>query len=251
MYTSGGYNSGTSCWIYAVGVYYTLFGSDTRWQNSVKNTSVSGKSTASYATFQAAGIRQEAGTLLRTSTHALILLGYDQNGLSVVHGNADGQGIVRIDHYTWSNFNADWLSGVGKTMSYFVQPTDAHYYKNYSSITLSASSLTMEAMETQKLTATVTPANVGDPAISWTSSNKAVATVDANGLVTAQGKGTATITAASTDGTNVTAACTVTVTNNAHIVTDPAMLESSHPYDVNCTDFWIYTEAGAENLRIA
>lgn len=169
-----------------------------------------------YATFQAAGIRQEVGALLRTSTHALILLGYDQNGLSVVHGNADGQGIVRIDHYTWSNFNADWLSGVGKTMSYFVQPTDTYYYNNYSSITLSASTLT-----TRQLTATVTPANVGNPAIRWTSSNAAVATVDANGKVTARGKGTATITAAYTDGMNVSASCTVTVTNNAYISSSP------------------------------
>ena len=49
-------------------------------------------------------------------------------------------------------------------------------------------------------------------AIFWSSSNTKVATVNYSGLVTAVGKGTATITAKIADGTNRTATCTVTVT---------------------------------------
>ena len=62
--------------------------------------------------------------------------------------------------------------------------------------------------KTLTLTATVTPDNATDKTVAWTSSNDAVATVDANGVVTAKAEGTATITATA-DGK--TATCTVTV----------------------------------------
>ncbi len=73
--------------------------------------------------------------------------------------------------------------------------------------------------ETLTLTATVAPANAKDKTVSWTTSNDAVATVDANGVVTAVSAGTATITATATNGTDdtsddKTATCTVTVTQN-------------------------------------
>lgn len=62
-----------------------------------------------------------------------------------------------------------------------------------------------------KLTATVTPNEVANKKVSWKSSNEKVATVDENGYVTAKGKGTAKITATTTDGSNLSATCTVTV----------------------------------------
>ena len=73
--------------------------------------------------------------------------------------------------------------------------------------------------ETLTLTATVAPANAKDKTVTWTTSNDAVATVDANGVVTAVSAGTATITATATNGTDdtsddKTATCTVTVTQN-------------------------------------
>lgn len=63
---------------------------------------------------------------------------------------------------------------------------------------------------TVKFTATVTPPNATNPAVTWASSDESVATVDAEGLVTARGEGTATITATSIDG-SVAASVTVTV----------------------------------------
>ncbi len=73
--------------------------------------------------------------------------------------------------------------------------------------------------ETLTLTATVAPANAKDKTLTWTTSDDAVATVDANGVVTAVSAGTATITATATNGTDdtgddKTATCTVTVTQN-------------------------------------
>ena len=64
---------------------------------------------------------------------------------------------------------------------------------------------------TLQLVATVLPEDATDKTVAWTSSNSAVATVNANGLVTAVAPGTATITATTQDGTNLTATCAVTV----------------------------------------
>lgn len=63
---------------------------------------------------------------------------------------------------------------------------------------------------TLTLTATVVPANATDKAVTWTSSNSAVATVDSSGNVTAVAPGTAAITATADGGK--TATCLVTVT---------------------------------------
>lgn len=63
----------------------------------------------------------------------------------------------------------------------------------------------------EKLTATVTPNETTNKNVKWTSSNNKIATVDENGYVTAKGKGVARITATTTDGSNLSATCTVTV----------------------------------------
>ena len=77
-----------------------------------------------------------------------------------------------------------------------------------SGVALDKTSAELQVGKTLTLTATVTPDNATDKAVAWNSSNAAVATVDANGIVTAKAEGTATITATA-DGK--TATCTVTV----------------------------------------
>ncbi|MBO4902861.1 MAG: Ig-like domain-containing protein [Lachnospiraceae bacterium] len=63
-----------------------------------------------------------------------------------------------------------------------------------------------------QLAVSYVPANTTDAQrVTWTSSNKAVATVDANGLVKAVGSGTAMITAKAVANTSITAVCEVTV----------------------------------------
>jgi len=62
---------------------------------------------------------------------------------------------------------------------------------------------------TQQLTATIAPANATNQNVTWTSSNTAVATVGASGIVTAVGAGTATITVTTADGSK-TATCAIT-----------------------------------------
>ena len=83
-----------------------------------------------------------------------------------------------------------------------------------SGITLNYSSTTLLGKgDTVKLTGTVSPNEATNKTLSWSSSNTAVATVDANGLVTAVSEGSATITAKTQDGSNVSATCEVTVLN--------------------------------------
>lgn len=62
---------------------------------------------------------------------------------------------------------------------------------------------------TVQLKVNVSPSNASYPAVTWRSSNTSVAVVDANGLVTARGAGTAKITA-STDG-GLTTTCIIKV----------------------------------------
>ena len=78
-------------------------------------------------------------------------------------------------------------------------------------ITLTADSATLTGSgETVQLTATVAPDNAVNKNVIWTSSDPNVATVDANGKVTAVGNGTCTITATTEDG-SFTAICTIKV----------------------------------------
>ena len=117
-------------------------------------------------------------------------------------------------------------------------------------INLNKSSLTMDALGTFQMTASVYPDSANDKRITWSSSDPAIASVDENGLVTALKKGTATITAAAMDGSGVKSTCKVTVSNTAYVCTDPAQLESPHNYDNSCTDIWSYRLDGASSLNV-
>ena len=77
-------------------------------------------------------------------------------------------------------------------------------------ISLDKTSLTLHGNESQQLTATVLPADATQE-LMWTSSDESVATVSQSGLVSAVAPGQAVITATTTDGTDLSASCNVTV----------------------------------------
>lgn len=77
-------------------------------------------------------------------------------------------------------------------------------------VTLNKTSTSIYVGSTETLTETVAPANASNKDVTWSSSNETVATVDANGTVTAKAAGTAKITVRTVDG-NKTAECTVMV----------------------------------------
>jgi len=76
-------------------------------------------------------------------------------------------------------------------------------------VSLNKTALTLTAGASETLSATITPDNATNKAVTWTTSDASVATVS-DGTVTAIGAGTATITVTTADG-NKTAACAVTV----------------------------------------
>lgn len=87
------------------------------------------------------------------------------------------------------------------------------------SVTLNKSALSLEVGKTGKLSATVLPNSATNKSVTWSSNNEAVATVSANGTVTAHKAGTAVITARTANGKS--ASCTVTVTGGSTEPTEP------------------------------
>lgn len=65
--------------------------------------------------------------------------------------------------------------------------------------------------KTVQLKVTVTPGNATNKSVTWTSSNKRIATVTSNGLVKAVGTGTVTITAKAKDGSGKKVTCRINV----------------------------------------
>jgi len=79
------------------------------------------------------------------------------------------------------------------------------------SVSLNASSLALKTGMTSQLVATVSPPGATNQAVSWTSSNTEIATVNSSGLVTGVAAGSATVTVITADG-SYTATANVTVT---------------------------------------
>jgi len=109
-------------------------------------------------------------------------------------------------------------------------------------VSLTPTSATLSVGATETLTATVEPSNATDKSVSWSSDNTAVATVE-NGVVTAQGAGTATITVTTTDG-NKQATCAVTV--NKADPTAPTGLTATYGQklaNVTLPDGWTWADS--------
>ena len=78
-------------------------------------------------------------------------------------------------------------------------------------ITLDNTSLYLMVNAVQFLIATVSPSDADNSAVVWSSSDESVAEVNQSGRVITNGKGTCVITCAATDGSGVTATCTLEV----------------------------------------
>ena len=79
------------------------------------------------------------------------------------------------------------------------------------SVTLDQMALNLNNVATYKLNATVLPNNATNPALTWTSTDNSIATVDATGLVTVRSKGSVVITASTTDGSAISVSCTAQI----------------------------------------
>ena len=144
---------------------------------------------------------------------------------SVVPENASNQEV------TWSSSNSNWATVVnGKVtavapgqVTITVATKDGNKMETcqftvvaapipVESVSLDEATLTMYVTQEVTLVATVLPNTATNKAVTWSSSNAAVATV-ADGVVTAVSAGTANITVTTEDG-GKTAVCAVTVTSS-------------------------------------
>ena len=89
-------------------------------------------------------------------------------------------------------------------------------------VSLNTNSAEMAPGETMQLAATVSPANTTNPAVSWSSTNNSIATVDGNGVVTAVAPGQCNIVATTADGSNRAASCQINVLSDV-LYTDNAV----------------------------
>ena len=84
-------------------------------------------------------------------------------------------------------------------------------------VTVTPQTLNLYTGDTAPLTATVKPGTATNPNVTWSSDAESVATVDADGKVTAVAAGTANITATTADG-GYKAICAVTVTDKTYTI---------------------------------
>lgn len=112
-----------------------------------------------------------------------------------------------ISNVGWAHFEANGSGGGGGNPTVSV-----------TGVTLTPTTLSLATSATAALTATVAPATATNKAVTWTSSNPAVATVNTSGVVTGVAAGSATITVKTQDG-GFTATCAATVTNTTIPVT--------------------------------
>ena len=103
------------------------------------------------------------------------------------------------------------------------------------SITLDKTEEILPVGNTLTLTPTVLPESASDKSLTWSSSNKKVATVSSTGVVTGVAEGTATITAAAKDGSRVKAICKVTVEKIVVPVTSVSLDKTSETLNVGKT----------------
>lgn len=147
---TGTTNSGWQCYIYANAVYNTLYNEWVGRGASLKNSKVviKGGSTFSYKQFVKAGVK--CGAYARTTgnkngsyhtsvAHSFVILGYNEEGVTYIEGNADGRGLVRVTQSTWKELNKAQTTGRGRYICHVVQPTDNYFDSLYGANTETSS----------------------------------------------------------------------------------------------------------------
>ena len=130
-----------------------------------------------------------------------------------------GQALGTLPTLTRQGYTGAWHTaksgGTMVTSGYIPQGTgDLTLYAQWTPIKVTGISIpgtqSLTIGENKTLTATVTPSNALNKNVTWKSSDTSVVTVT-NGTIRGVKEGTATVTATASDGSNVSASCTVTV----------------------------------------
>lgn len=137
-----------------------------------------------------------------------------------VNGQAEEKNALELkDEITFAkwDFYSTWSISAEKNGGYpYLQWQDDDSLTSIpvTSLLISQSTINLLAGKSVYLSVNITPTNATSKTVLWSSSNKSVATVDANGKVTGVSSGTAIITASSGDG-NISDSCEVTVEADA------------------------------------
>jgi len=140
-----------------------------------------------------------------------IMPGFDTDTVTFVSADTaiatvSATGAVYGKSYGTTTITMETESGLSDTIEITV-------VRPATSVTLNKTALELAAGDSEALTVTVNP-NTSTDVLKWSSDNTDVAVVDANGKVTAVGKGTANITVTATYG-NKSATCFVTVVDSS------------------------------------
>ena len=147
------------------------------------------------------------------STAAFVEIANNGGYYSEVFTYVGEDGKLELKAVSESYWGASWFLFNGVTLTYYLDKSAEIVVPT--SITLNETSANLTTGSTLALVATVAPDDAVDKALTWTSSDNTVATVNAQGVVTALAAGTVTITATANAAPSVTATCTVTVANAA------------------------------------
>lgn len=170
---------------------------------------------------------------------------YEKHRNDLIYRNYQGNRNPFIDFpewvdYIWGTADNDGGNYNSNPTGYANPSSDAVYGYNtgvaVDSVSLDKTSLSLDlfAKPSATLTATVLPNNATNKAVNWTSSNNNVATV-VDGVVTAVGTGSATITVTTVSG-GKTATCNVTVEDTTPVVTSVTLNKTSAQIDVFTVD---------------
>ncbi|MFA9379308.1 MAG: leucine-rich repeat protein, partial [Lachnotalea sp.] len=131
------------------------------------------------------------------SSNNIDIVTVDQNGLAIAKGV--GSAVITVTS------NSNVLVSATCTINVATNIVTA------TGLTLSQTNVELKAGNNIILSATITPANVTNSGVTWSSSNKDIATVDENGTITAKGIGSSVITVTSNSNASVSATCSINV----------------------------------------
>ena len=155
-----------------------------------------------------------------TSSSVVNITNVDSGGIEIYIYD---EKMVQIKSATiWKGYTIDNFIDTVKGKVYYILVKyrgNADDFSNYqlqikipiSKLTLNKTSITLDPNKTFTLKPTISPSNATNKVLNWSSSNTNIATVDSKGKIKAIKPGTVTISATTTDGTNLKATCTVVV----------------------------------------
>ena len=136
VYTWGGEYPvwGYQCLAYAQAVYYYLFSEipgDASGAFRASRVALRARDALSYQSMLKAGVG--CGAYVRTTGnsdysfngsdgHSFIVLTYDEEGITILEGNADYNGLIAVNRFTWRQFNAGRLTRQGRKICFILQP---------------------------------------------------------------------------------------------------------------------------------